>query len=56
MPYYLQVPEHHSIERPLIIDLEGRAINVERLNPPSQPPYTGTSVYNLVSTIGEFIV
>ncbi|KAL5252867.1 hypothetical protein ACHWQZ_G015591 [Mnemiopsis leidyi] len=47
-----EVPEHQSIERPLIIDLEGRAINVERLNPPSQPPYTGTSVYNLVSTIG----
>ena len=50
----MQVPDVQTLERPLKIDLEGRPIHVERVNLNSQPPYTGSSVYNLVSTLGKY--
>ena len=53
LPTPPQVPERGTaVERPLKVDLEGRTINVERLHLSNQPPYTGTQVFNLVSTIG----
>ena len=49
----LQVPDPLVIERPLVVNLDGRSITVAKTNLASQPPFTGTSIYNLVSTIGK---